>query len=163
MPLMPPQITPFLWFNDNAGAAVDFYLSIFPNSRRVRELHNPEGAPGPHGAILTIEFELSGHPFVALNGGPAYQFNPAVSFFVTCRDQAEIDYYWSRLTESGQEVQCGWLTDRFGLSWQIVPEGIMDLIRHPQAFQAMLTMKKFDLAALQKAARMPTAVSHPQS
>lgn len=146
-------ITPFLWFNTNAEEAVEFYLTIFPNSRRLKELRNPGAAPGPKGGIVTIEFELNRQPFIALNGGPAHQFNEAVSFTVICKDQAEIDYYWSRLSAGGQEIQCGWLKDRFGLCWQIVPEGIADLLRHPKAMEAMMGMVKFDLAALRAAAR----------
>jgi predicted 3-demethylubiquinone-9 3-methyltransferase (glyoxalase superfamily) len=116
-------------------------------------LRNPGPAPGPKGGVMVVSFELSGHPFTALNGGPGFPFTQAVSFYVSCRDQAEIDHYWSRLTEGGREVACGWLVDKFGLSWQVVPENILDLVRHPAAMQAMMGMVKFDIAALQAAAR----------
>lgn len=115
------RITPFLWFDNNAEEAVAFYLSIFPNSRRLSELRNTGDAPGPKGGILTLSFELDGLRFTALNGGPAYKFTEAVSFMVRCETQQEIDHYWSRLTDGGAEVACGWLKDKFGLSWQTVP------------------------------------------
>ncbi|MGH9477297.1 MAG: VOC family protein [Terriglobales bacterium] len=143
---------PFLWFNDNAEPAVEFYLGIFPNSCRLHELRNSGDAPGLKGGILTLEFELNGQTFIALNGGPAYQFSPAVSFYIACRTQDEIDYYWSRLSAGGREIQCGWLQDRFGLSWQVGPHRIHELLRTPRAMQAMMKMVKFDLAALQAAA-----------
>ncbi len=149
-----PRITPFLWFDNNAEEAVNFYVSVFPNSRRMGELRKPGGAPVPEGGILTISFELDGQRFVALNGGPVYTFNEAVSFFVGCATQEEIDYYWSRLLEGGgSEIACGWLKDRFGLCWQVVPERIGELLQHPAAMQAMMKMKKFDIAELERAAR----------
>ncbi len=148
-----PRITPFLWFDANAEEAVDFYVSIFPNSRRLSELRNSGDAPGPKGGILTIAFELDGQKFTALNGGPDFKFNAAVSLVVRCDSQQEVDYYWSRLTAGGQEVQCGWLRDKFGLSWQITPGRLPELIRNPKAFKAMLGMKKIDLAELERAAR----------
>jgi predicted 3-demethylubiquinone-9 3-methyltransferase (glyoxalase superfamily) len=147
------NITPFLWFDNNAEEAVEFYLSVFKNSRRISELRNPGDAPGPKGSILTIEFELNGQRFTALNGGPDHKFTDAISFFVRCSSQEEIDYYWSRLTEGGSEVACGWLKDKFGLSWQIVPANIMELIQHPKAFQAMLQMKKLVIAEFERAAQ----------
>jgi predicted 3-demethylubiquinone-9 3-methyltransferase (glyoxalase superfamily) len=113
-----PRITPFLWFDSNAEEAVDFYLSVFKNSRRLDVLRNPAGGPGPEGKALTIAFELEGQKFTALNGGPHFKFNEAVSFVVTCNTQEELDYYWTKLTDGGSEVQCGWLKDKFGLSWQ---------------------------------------------
>jgi predicted 3-demethylubiquinone-9 3-methyltransferase (glyoxalase superfamily) len=151
-----PKITPFLWFDKNAEEAVEFYLSVFPNSRRTNELRAGEAGPGPKGSIVTIGFELDGQQFTALNGGPAENstFNEAISFFVHCKNQAEIDFYWSKLLEGGgAEIACGWLKDRFGVRWQIVPEKIMDLVGHPRAMQAMMTMKKLDIAALQAAAK----------
>ncbi|MGH9412100.1 MAG: VOC family protein [Terriglobales bacterium] len=148
-----PQISPFLWFKDNAEAAVAFYLSIFPASKKLSELRNSGDAPGPRGGILTIDFELNGERFTALNGGPEYQFSPAVSFVVSCRTQQEIDYYWARLTDGGTEIQCGWLQDRFGLSWQVVPANIFELLRSSKAMQAMLQMKKMDIAVLEAAAK----------
>ena len=144
-------ITPFLWFDSNAEEAVNFYLSVFKNSRIVTVVRNPGGAPGPKDSVLTISFELNGQPFVALNGGPIYKFNEAVSFVVNCDTQDEIDSYWDGLTDGGSEIQCGWLKDKFGLCWQIVPKRIGELIRHPKAMQAMMTMKKLDINALQKA------------
>jgi predicted 3-demethylubiquinone-9 3-methyltransferase (glyoxalase superfamily) len=148
-----PRVSPFLWFDSNAEEAVDFYLSVFKNSRRLDELRNPEGSPMPKGTVLTIAFELDGQKFTALNGGPAFKFTEAISFFVRCDSQQEVDYYWAKLSAGGSESQCGWLKDKFGLSWQIVPARILDLIKHPKAFQAMLGMKKLDVAELERAAK----------
>ena len=148
-----PRITPFLWFDSNAEEAVEFYLSIFKDSRRISELRNPGNAPGPQGGILTIDFELDGVRFTALNGGPQYKFNPAVSFFIRCESQQEIDYYWDRLTDGGGEVACGWLYDKFGLSWQVVPANIAELVGNRKGMEAMMTMKKLDIAALEQAAK----------
>jgi predicted 3-demethylubiquinone-9 3-methyltransferase (glyoxalase superfamily) len=146
-----PKITPFLWFDNNAEEAVDYYLKVFPNSRRTEELRAGDAGPGPKGSIVTIGFELDGQPFTALNGGPDHEFNEAVSFFVHCKDQAEIDSYWSKLGDGGEEIACGWLKDRFGLRWQIVPVDIMELVRRPAAMRAMMTMKKLDIEALKNA------------
>ena len=146
-----PRITPFLWFDQNAEEAVEFYVSVFSNSRRISELRNPGPAPGPQGSILTISFELDGVPFTALNGGPSHKFNEAVSFFINCESQAEIDYYWQRLTDGGFEIACGWLRDRFGLCWQVVPVNIGELLSNRKAMEAMMTMKKLDIAALEQA------------
>ena len=147
-----PRITPFLWFDNNAEEAVDFYLSVFPNSRRTNELRSGDAGPGPKGSIVTIGFELDGQAFSALNGGPLYEFNEAISFVVECKDQPEIDRYWSKLLEGGgEEIQCGWLKDRFGLRWQIVPKNIGELLRPPSAMRAMMTMKKLDIATLEAA------------
>lgn len=147
-----PKITPFLWFDNNAEEAVAFYLSVFPNSRCTNELRAGDAGPGPKDGVVTISFELDGQPFTALNGGPDHQFNDAVSFFVHCKDQKEIDYYWSKLLEGGgSEIACGWLMDRFGLRWQIVPENVIELVRRPGAMKAMMTMKKLDIAALENA------------
>ena len=149
-----PRITPFLWFDANAEEAVDFYLSVFKNSRRintvVRNVDDPSGAKG---TVLIIDFVLDGQRFTALNGGPYQKFNEAISFFVSCDTQAEIDEYWSKLTEGGSEIQCGWLRDKFGLCWQVVPARIGELVKHPNAMQAMMKMKKLDLAELERAAR----------
>jgi predicted 3-demethylubiquinone-9 3-methyltransferase (glyoxalase superfamily) len=147
------RITPFLWFDANAEEAVDFYLSVFKNSRKLEELRNPGEARGPKGGILTIAFELDGTQFTALNGGPEHQFNEAVSFTVRCDSQDEVDYYWSRLTAGGSEIACGWLRDKFGLCWQIVPARLPELVRQPKAMQAMMKMKKLDIAELERAAR----------
>src|SRR6266545_5015084 len=122
-----PRITPFLWFDANAEEAVDFYLTVFKNSRRLDELHTADDGRGPKGGILTIAFELDGQKFTALNGGPMFKFTEAVSFVVRCDSQEEIDYYWSALSTGGTE-QCGWLKDKFGLSWQIVPARLPDLV-----------------------------------
>jgi len=149
-----PRITPFLWFDKNAEEAVEFYLTVFPNSRRTGELRSGDAGPGPKGSIVTISFELDGQPFTALNGGPQTEFNDAISFFVHCKDQTEIDHYWSKLLDGGgSEIACGWLKDRFGVRWQVVPENIMKLVGNPGGMRAMMTMKKLDIAALQAAAK----------
>jgi predicted 3-demethylubiquinone-9 3-methyltransferase (glyoxalase superfamily) len=147
-----PRITPFLWFNSNAAEAVDYYLTIFKNSRRLDEARSVEGAPAP-GPVLTIAFELDGQKFIALNGGPMFQFTEAISFVVRCDTQQEIDEYWLQLSTGGSEGQCGWLKDKFGLSWQIVPARLPEFIRNPKAMQAMLQMKKLDIAELERAAQ----------
>jgi predicted 3-demethylubiquinone-9 3-methyltransferase (glyoxalase superfamily) len=146
-----PRITPFLWFDNNAEDAVNFYLSVFKNSRRLETLQNNGDGPAPAN-ILTIAFELDGQGFVALNGGPIFRFTEAISFVVRCDSQEEVDDYWSKLSAGGTESQCGWLKDKFGLSWQIVPARLPDLIRKPKAMQAMLKMKKLDIAELERAA-----------
>ena len=148
-----PRITPFLWFDSNAEEAVAFYMSVFKNSRLLQEVRNTGDAPGPKGGVLTIAFELDGQTFTALNGGPVYKFTEAISFTVRCDTQEEVDYYWSKLTAGGSEIQCGWLKDKFGLCWQIVPARLPDLIQHPKAMQAMLRMKKLDIAELERAAK----------
>ena len=143
------RITPFLWFDANAGEAVDFYLGVFgvfKDSRRLREFRKPDGS------VLTAAFELGGQRFTALNGGPHFKFTEAVSFVVRCETQEEIDYYWSALSAGGGEVQCGWVKDKFGLSWQVVPSRLPDLIRNPKAMAAMMKMKKFVIAELERAA-----------
>src|SRR5208283_2575136 len=140
-----PRITPFLWFDSNAEEAVEFYLSIFKNSRRLQEVRRD-------GKILTIAFELDGQKLTALNGGPMFKFTEAISLMVRCDSQEEVDHYYSKLLAGGTESQCGWLKDKFGLSWQIVPARLPDLIKHPVALQAMLKMKKLDIAELERAA-----------
>jgi predicted 3-demethylubiquinone-9 3-methyltransferase (glyoxalase superfamily) len=139
-----PRVTPFLWFDSNAEEAVDFYVSVFKNARRL--------SPRTDTRPMTVTFEIEGLVFTALNGGPMFKFNESVSFVVRCDSQEEVDYYWSRLTESGAESQCGWLKDRFGLSWQIVPARLPELIKNPNAMQAMLQMKKLNIAELERAA-----------
>ncbi len=146
-----PRITPFLWFDNNAEDAVNFYLSVFKNSRRLTVLHNTGDRPAPAG-ILTIAFELDGQKFTAINGGPMFKFTEAISFVVRCDSQQEIDDYWTKLSAAGSESQCGWLKDKFGLSWQIVPARLPELIKKPKAMQAMLKMKKLDIAELERAA-----------
>lgn len=151
-------VTPCLWFNGNADAAVDHYLSIFPNSRRLHTSKYGPNMPGQEGTTLTVDFELDGRPFVALNGGPEFLFTPAISFIVNCESQAEVDHYWEHLLEGGAPVQCGWLTDRFGVSWQIVPNRLTELASDPdpekvnRVLQAMLKMIKLDIADLEAAA-----------
>jgi predicted 3-demethylubiquinone-9 3-methyltransferase (glyoxalase superfamily) len=147
------RITPFLWFDSNAEEAADFYISVFKNSRRLEILRNNGAAPGPKDGVLTIAFELDGTKFTALNGGPANKFTDAVSFVVWCDSQEEIDYYWSRLTEGGTEIACGWLRDKFGLAWQITPTRIAELLRSPKAMMAMMGMKKLVIAELEQAGR----------
>ena len=143
-------VTPFLWFDNNAHEAAEFYISIFPNSRKVSEMKNPQTPDNPP---LVVSFEIDGLRVTAMNGGPHQKLTPAFSFVVSCKDQAEIDRYWSKLGEGGAEVACGWLTDRFGLSWQIVPANIGQLVSHPKAFQAMMGMKKLVVAELEAAAK----------
>src|SRR6266568_7157271 len=147
-----PRITPFLWFDSNAEEAVDFYLSVFQNSRRLDEVRNTVEGGGSQGGNLTIAFELDGQKFTAINGGPIFKFTEAVSFVVRCDSQQEVDEYWSKLSAGGSEIQCGWLKDKFGLFWQIVPARLPDLIRKPKAMEAMLKMKKLDIAELERAA-----------
>ena len=148
-----PRITPFLWFDSNAEEAVEFYLTVFKNSRRLDELRTVEDSRGPKRKILTIAFELDGQRFTALNGGPAFKFTEAVSFVVRCDSQQEVDDYWAKLSAGGSEIQCGWLKDKFGLCWQIVPARLPDLVRNPKAMQAMMQMKKLDIAELERAAQ----------
>lgn len=156
------RITPFLWFDGQAEEAVKHYVATFPNSRILGTTRYDEAgaqASGqPKGMVMTVHFELDGQEFTALNGGPLYKFTEAISFMVNCDTQAEVDHYWARLSEGGQEVQCGWLKDRFGLSWQVVPTMMMELLRSTdpekakRAFAAMLKMKKLDIATLERAA-----------
>lgn len=144
-------ITPFLWFDDKAEEAMNFYVSIFKNSKVVSV------SPGPDGNVLSATFELDGQEFMALNGGPMFSFTPALSFFVKCKTQEEVDYYWEKLTEGGSEEQCGWLKDKYGLSWQIIPNRLGELLQDPdrekanRALQAMLQMQKIEIAALEQA------------
>ena len=148
-----PRITPFLWFDSNAEEAVDFYLTVFKNSRRLGEERATGIRQGPKSSVFTIAFELDGQKLTALNGGPLFKFTEAISLLVRCDSQQEVDYYWDRLSAGGSGGQCGWLKDRFGLSWQIVPGHLPDLIKHPKAMQAMLKMKKLDIAELERAAQ----------
>jgi predicted 3-demethylubiquinone-9 3-methyltransferase (glyoxalase superfamily) len=153
-----PKIVPFLWFNDNAEEAMNFYVSIFPNSKIVSVSHYSEAGPEKPGSVMVCAFDLAGQRFNALNGGPHFKFTEAVSFFVECEDQKEVDYYWDRLLEGGTESQCGWLKDKFGLSWQIVPRVLMELNSGPdgakaaRVMNAMFKMKKLIVADLEAAA-----------
>lgn len=146
-----------LWFDTQAEEAVDFYLSIFKDSARGLVSRCTEAGPGPAGSVLMIEFELNGQRFAALNGGPQHTFTPAISLQIMCEDQAEVDYYWSRLANGGQEVACGWVTDKYGLSWQVVPSALIGMISDPdpvkakRVTEAMLGMVKLDIAALRQA------------
>jgi predicted 3-demethylubiquinone-9 3-methyltransferase (glyoxalase superfamily) len=155
---MQQKITPNLWFDTEAEEAAAFYTSVFKNSRIVYVSHYTEAAPRPAGTVMTVEFELDGQRFVAINGGPEFKFDEAVSFQITCETQDEIDYYWDSLVEGGEEGPCGWVKDRYGLSWQVTPTGMEELFSDPdperakRAMQAMLGMKKLDLAALRSAA-----------
>lgn len=152
------KITPCLWFDGKAEEATHFYLSVFPRSRMRSVLRGGEGGPVPKGSVLMTGFVLDGQEFLALNGGPQYRFTPAISLSVDCKTQKEVDHYWEKLTsDGGKPVQCGWLTDKYGISWQIVPTVLPKMLRdkNPEkakrAFQAMLTMVKLDIAALKKA------------
>ena len=149
---MSNRITPFLWFDNNAEQAAEFYLSTFPDGRRITELRCGKGGPGPEGSILTIAIELAGQEMTFLNGGPAHKLTEAFSFVIRCKTQAEIDGYWEKfLGSGGKELACGWVRDGFGLCWQVVPENIGALLRHPKAMQAMMAMKKLDIAQLEAA------------
>jgi len=152
------KITPFLWFDDQAKRAAEFYVSVFDDSRILDTTYYLEGSPGPAGSVQTVEFELDGMRFTALNGGPVFQFNSAISFVVDCDTQAEVDAKWDALLSGGGEpVQCGWLTDRFGLSWQVVPRILYELLTSSdkaaatRANAAMLKMIKLDIVELQRA------------
>jgi predicted 3-demethylubiquinone-9 3-methyltransferase (glyoxalase superfamily) len=147
------KITPFLWFNNNAENAAEFYLSVFPEAKKVGELRSSGVGPWPAGKIATITIELMGQRMTFLNGGPAQALTPAFSYSVACKDQAEIDRYWDKLLEGGKPMACGWLTDKFGLCWQIVPEKIGEILKHPKAMAAMMKMVKFDIATLEAAAK----------
>ncbi|HEX4904307.1 MAG TPA: VOC family protein [Acidimicrobiales bacterium] len=153
-----PTITPNLWFDTQALEAAEFYCSVFPNSEVRNVTHYTEAGPREAGMVLTVDFVLDGQPLTAINGGPEFTFDEAISLLIECKDQAEVDHYWSALTAGGEEVQCGWLKDRYGLSWQVVPEGMAELFDDPdparaaRAMRAMLGMKKIDVAAMRAAA-----------
>ena len=152
------KITPFLWFDTQAEEAAKFYASVFPNSKILKTARYGEAGPGPKGSVMTVEFELAGQRMIALNGGPHFKFTEAISLSVDCKDQKEVDYYWSKLSQGGQESMCGWLKDRYGLSWQVNPAILGELLSGPDAkkakrvMEAMLKMKKIDIAALKAAA-----------
>jgi predicted 3-demethylubiquinone-9 3-methyltransferase (glyoxalase superfamily) len=152
-----PAITPCLWFDTEAEEAAKFYVSVFPNSRIRNVMHYTEAGPRPEGSVLLVEFELDGKPYMAMNAGPEPKFNHAISFAIECKTQEEIDRYWEKLTAGGKEIQCGWLTDKYGVAWQVAPSNMGELFggKNPKksaaAFRAMFPMKKLDLATLQKA------------
>jgi len=150
------KITPFLWFDNQAEEAMNFYVSVFKNSKVLSISRYGEGAPVPSGTVMTASFEIEGQQFTALNGGPVFSFTEAISFVVHCSTQKEVDYYWDKLTEGGEEVQCGWLKDRFGVSWQIVPDILIELLNDPdkakaqRVTNAMLQMVKIDIKQLEE-------------
>jgi predicted 3-demethylubiquinone-9 3-methyltransferase (glyoxalase superfamily) len=153
-----PRITPNLWFDTEGKEAAEFYVSVFPNSKITNVSYYGEAGPRPAGTVLTVDFVLDGQEFTAINGGPEFSFDEAISLLINCAGQYEVDDYWTKLTEGGEEVQCGWLKDKYGLSWQVVPAGMAELLGDPdpargqRAMKAMLGMKKIDLAALHAAA-----------
>jgi predicted 3-demethylubiquinone-9 3-methyltransferase (glyoxalase superfamily) len=151
------KITPCLWFDNEAEEAVRFYSSVFKNSRIGKVTHYGEGGPRPKGSVLTVSFQLDGQEFLALNGGPQFKFTEAVSFIVNCRTQKEVDRLWAKLSEGGKESQCGWLKDKYGMSWQIVPTVLFKILSDPdparaeRVMQAVIGMRKLDIKALKKA------------
>jgi predicted 3-demethylubiquinone-9 3-methyltransferase (glyoxalase superfamily) len=151
------RITPFLWFDHQAEEAAAFYVAIFPNSKIEKVVRYGAAGPGPAGTAMTVAFQLDGQSFVALNGGPIFKFTEAISFVVNCQSQDEVDAYWEKLSAGGAEIECGWLKDKFGLCWQIVPTVLFELLSHPdpetsqRVMKAMLTMKKLDIRALKQA------------
>jgi predicted 3-demethylubiquinone-9 3-methyltransferase (glyoxalase superfamily) len=152
-----PKITPFLWYDSQAEEAANFYVSIFPNSKIVNIARYGEASPAAAGSVMTVVFELDGQRLIALNGGPHFKFTEAVSFSIDCKSQEEVGHYWSRLLEGGRESQCGWLKDKYGLSWQVVPSVLGELLSDPdrarakRVMQAMLKMKKLDMQTLRRA------------
>src|SRR4051794_11392273 len=155
---MQQKITPNLWFDTEAEEAASFYISVFKDGRIVSVNRYTEAGPREAGTVMTVEWEINGQRFIGINGGPEFQFSEAVSFLITCEDQEEIDYYWDKLTEGGSEGPCGWLKDRFGVSWQVAPTGMDELFADPdterarRAMEAMFQMKKLDIATLKAAA-----------
>jgi predicted 3-demethylubiquinone-9 3-methyltransferase (glyoxalase superfamily) len=151
------KIKPFLWFEHQAEEAAKFYTSIFRDSKMGKVARYPEGSPGPAGSVMTVEFQIEGQDFIALNGGPHFKFTEAISFVIECESQKEIDYYWDKLLAGGKAQQCGWLKDKYGLSWQVVPAGMEKLFSNPKkaqrAMQAMLKMVKLDIGKLKEAAK----------
>jgi predicted 3-demethylubiquinone-9 3-methyltransferase (glyoxalase superfamily) len=153
-----PRITPNLWFDTQGKEAAEFYVSVFPNSAVTDVTYYPEAAGEQAGTVLTVDFVLDGQPYTALNGGPQFTFDEAISLLVECADQNEIDHYWNTLSEGGEESVCGWLKDKFGLSWQVCPAGMNEMLNDPdkergeRAFTAVMGMKKIDIAAIRAAA-----------
>jgi predicted 3-demethylubiquinone-9 3-methyltransferase (glyoxalase superfamily) len=157
------KITTFLWFNDQAEEAANFYVSLFKNSKIGTISRYGEAGPGPKGSVMVVAFELEGQQFLALNGGPAYQLTPAISLMVNCETQQEVDNLWDKLSAGGHKDRCGWLTDRYGLTWQITPIALMNLVADPdqaksqRVMKAMMQMDKIDIAALERAAQSSKA------
>jgi predicted 3-demethylubiquinone-9 3-methyltransferase (glyoxalase superfamily) len=153
-----PRITPNLWFDTKAEEAAEFYVSVFPNSKITNVSHYGDAGPREAGMVLTVAFLLDGQEYIAINGGPQFTFDEAISLLINCADQDEVDHYWNKLTEGGEEGQCGWLKDKYGLSWQVFPGGMEEMLGDPDpargqaAMKAMLGMNKIDLAALYAAA-----------
>ncbi len=151
------KITPFLWFDGRAEEAANFYTAIFPNSKIVSMMRSGEAGPGPKGSVMSATFELQGQEFIALNGGPMFTFSPAISFFVHCETQEEVDNFWEKLSEGGEKQRCGWLRDKFSVSWQVVPTVLGQLLQDKDAekskrvMNAMLKMDKLDIASLKRA------------
>ena len=151
------KITPFLWFNDQAEEAMNFYISVFRNAKAGEIRRYAEGGPAPQGSVMSASFQIEGQELIAFNGGPHFSFTPAISLFVDCKTQEEVDELWSKLSEGGQPQQCGWVTDRFGLSWQIIPSALGDMLQDKNtaksraAMQAMMQMHKIDVQSLQQA------------
>src|SRR5262245_51183393 len=154
---MESQFTVCLWFDGQAEEAASYYTSVFPNSKIGKIGHYTDAGPGEPGSVLAVEFEANGQKFVALNGGPQFTFDEAISFQIYCDGQEEVDHYWSSLTEEGEEGPCGWVKDRFGLSWQVIPKGLLELVGDPDpekaagATEAMLSMRKLDIAEIERA------------
>jgi predicted 3-demethylubiquinone-9 3-methyltransferase (glyoxalase superfamily) len=152
------KISPFLWFDGNAEEAANFYVSIFKDSTILKIARYGEAGPGPAGSVMVVNFQIEGQDFIALNGGPLFKFTEAISFVINCRTQEEVDHYWNKLTAGGQESQCGWLKDKYGLSWQVTPTILGELLadkdqkKAQRVMQAMLQMKKIDIAELKRAA-----------
>jgi len=152
------KITPFLWFNDKAEEAMNFYTSIFKNSKKISISRYGDAGPGPKGSVMVAKFQIEGQEFIALNGGPEFRFTPAISFVVNCKNQEEIDEFWEKLSAGGEKSQCGWLTDKYGVSWQVVPTALGELMdekdpeKSNRVMKALLQMTKLDIAALKRAA-----------
>jgi predicted 3-demethylubiquinone-9 3-methyltransferase (glyoxalase superfamily) len=153
-----PKITPWLWFDTEGEEAAEFYTSIFPNSKITEISRYGSAGPRPEGLVMTVAFELDGRPFAALNGGPQFTFSEALSFLVSCEDQEEVDWYWNKLSEGGEQGPCGWLKDRYGVSWQVIPTALDELLGDPdrekaqRVMQAMLSMRKIEIEGLERAA-----------
>ncbi len=158
-----PTTTPCLWFDTEAEEAADFYVTLFPNSRVTKVQRYGEAGPRPAGSVMTVEFELDGQTYVGLNGGPEFRFSEAVSFIIDCADQAEVDHFWDAFADGGEPGPCGWVKDRWGLSWQVVPQALMRLLADPDpkvaegVMAAMLQMSRIDVAALEAARDAATA------